>query len=81
MPTGRSISVFGPSEITLLSTAYDSALSCITEDGSGVGLTGRELRTQIAVGIIAAAKEGQLDPECLREAALHTLDKPFAEPE
>ena len=66
--------VFGPSEIVQLSTAYRTALSSITEESSGSRLSPLELRRQIAVGIIEAAKGGQLDPECLKLAALQSLE-------
>ena len=74
--------VFGPYEIARLSSAYDAALSAVTEDnGRSVGLTAREIRRQLACVIIAEAKVGQLDPERLKEAALQSLAKPAADPE
>jgi hypothetical protein len=74
--------VFGPYEIARLSSAYDAALSAVTEDnGRSVGLTAREIRRQLACVIIAEAKVGQLDPERLKEAALQSLAKPPADPE
>ena len=66
--------IFGPSEIAQLSTAYLTALSSITEDSGGSRLTPLELRRQIAVGVIEAAKRGQLDPEYLKAAALQSLE-------
>ncbi|MDB5511398.1 MAG: hypothetical protein JWR08_881 [Enterovirga sp.] len=79
-PSRNVAAVFGPSEIACLSSAYDAALSSITEaESMASGLTARELRQQIAAGIIAAAKTGQLDPVCLKEAALHALARPCAE--
>ncbi len=70
-------SVFGPSEIERLSAAYTSALSSITEFNSDFGLTARELRTQVAIGIIAAARHGQLDPKGLKDAGLQSLGTAF----
>ncbi len=74
--------VFGPLEIARLSSAYDAAISRVTEDGSSAtGLTAREIRRQLAWVIIAEAKQGQLDPERLKDAALQSLAKPFADPD
>jgi hypothetical protein len=70
------------SEIATLSSAYDAAISAVTEDdGRSAGLTAREIRRQLACVIIAEAKVGQLDPERLKDAALQSLAKPFAEPD
>lgn len=72
--------VFGPAEIAQLSSAYDAALSAVNEtDSAEWGLTAREVRRQLAAGIIDAARQGQLDADHLKAAALQSLDKPFAE--
>ncbi len=73
-------SVFGPSEISDLATAYNSALATITEDHDLCSsLTAREIRGQLASAIIAEAKAGQLNPERLKRAALKSFTRPFAE--
>lgn len=66
--------VFGPLEISQLTTAYDRALTSITENlASTSRLTGRELRHRLAASIFAQAQRGQLDPEMLSEGALRSL--------
>jgi hypothetical protein len=73
-------SVFGPSEITQLATAYNSALATINEDHDLCsGLTAREIRGQLASTIIAEAKAGQLNPERLKRAALQSFTQPYAD--
>ena len=80
MTTWNARSVFGPSEISRLTAAYDAALKSVAQqEGSGSGLTARELKRQVAAGIMAAARNGQLDGEHLKEAALNSLKLPFAE--
>jgi hypothetical protein len=72
--------VFGPSEISDLATAYNSALATITEDHDLCSsLTAREIRGQLACAIIAEAKAGQLNPERLKRAALNSFTRPYAE--
>ena len=74
--------VFGPSEIARLSSAYDAAISTVGESSDrAAGLTAREVRRQLACVIIAEAQDGELNPERLKEAALESLDKPFADPD
>jgi hypothetical protein len=74
--------VFGPSEIARLSSAYDAAVSMLRESSDrAAGLTALEVRRQFACVIIAEAQEGELNPERLKEAALQSLEKPFADPD
>jgi hypothetical protein len=77
-----SRNVFGPSEIARLSLAYEAAISTVTEETTAPseGLTALEIRRQLASVIIAEAKQGQLDPERLKDAALHSLASPSAKP-
>ncbi len=77
-----SRTVFGPSEIARLSSAYEAAVSMLGESSDrAAGLTAREVRRQLACVIIAEAQEGELNPERLKEAALQSLDHPFADPD
>ena len=74
--------VFGPFEIARLSSAYDAAVSMLGESSDrAAGLTAREVRRQFACVIIAEAQDGELDPDRLKEAALQSLDRPFADPD
>jgi hypothetical protein len=74
--------VFGPSEIATLSSAYDAAVSLVSQSADrAAGLTAREVRRQLACVILAEAQEGELNPDRLKEAALLSLEKPFADPD
>jgi hypothetical protein len=74
--------VFGPQELARLSSAYEAAVSTVSQsDERAAGLTEREVRRQLACVIIAEAQEGELNPDRLKEAALESLDKPFADPD
>jgi hypothetical protein len=75
--------VFGPSEIARLSSAYEAAVSSVTEDtaDASAALTALEIRRQLASVIIAEAKQGQLDPERLKAAALRSLARPSPVPD
>ena len=73
--------VFGPPEIARLSTAYEAAVSTVSQSERAAGLTEREVRRQLACVIIAEAQEGELNPDRLKEAALESLDRPFADPD
>ena len=74
--------VFGPPEIARLSSAYDAAVCVVSESRDRAeGLTALEVRRQLACVIIAEAQEGELNPERLKEAALLSLEKPFADPD
>jgi len=79
--TQQARTVFGPTEIAKLSSAYDAAVSTVGESDRAAGLTAREVRRQLACVIIAEAQEGELNPERLKEAALLSLEKPFADPD
>jgi hypothetical protein len=65
--------VLGPTEIEKLLTAYEAALSAITEADELAALPAHKLRHQVAATIMAKAREGDLDPEHLKEAALRKL--------
>ena len=70
----RRAAVFGPTELDSLATAYDAALAAVTDDHDGAArLSGREIRHRVASSIIAAARQGELDPEQLKGAALASL--------
>jgi hypothetical protein len=61
---------FGPEDIASLTTAFEAALTSI-------GLTDRKdpLTTAVAKAIIELAKDGERDPERLRDGALRILGK------
>ena len=70
----RRAAVFGPTEITTLATAYDAALAAVTDDHDGAArLSVREIRRRVASSIMAAARQGELDPTQLKIVALDSL--------
>ena len=61
---------FGPEDIAKLTAAFEAALA-------GLGLTDRKdpLATAVAKAIIKLAKDGERDPDRLRDSALRILGK------
>lgn len=66
--------VFGPAELTALSTAFDLALNRVPElHGAALDISARDLRRRLAAGIIAAAQGGIADAEALATEGLRGL--------